>query len=542
MPQKTIKCWWLIAPLLLLIVLSACNTNSKSSTGSSTASLRNAPELPPPSLEQIADAFVRGDGKEPVLPWICKEQPRAEAHSFIEYGPSQRRGHVYRWGSTANLVAGQCAVYMLWDYTPAQLSFSLAWYSRISGIASAELRDQCLKLLTDLEEEEQSTSAGEIRSREGWQIARGDGVDIQFFDTGEETPGTALFELSLTPEQAALVMERNACFTELKEFASEDTPATLHELVSLMSTRGARSILDQYDFSVFKQMSWHTPLDGSDDRDYSQATSYMTGGFIWNTTYLAYISAFNEGRRAQFIFTPSWYAKRNGISAAELALEFDSLLETNEGTRIVFDADNDAYDVEFAYCHVDGVNVVRRQYLKVANPEEQVLYTLYADDEMFPDAPPGVIQGEALLPPAHKKANELELLLREMASMPTAELRKLHIVGFQRDERDIPPHMTGPFSMRQFFDYIAPVTRHQLATITLFNDTYVESFKLTPAWLATKLDMDWQDVDLQFLELAAACGAQDGAFSFGKISISREAGKHTDGVDTWYTCEFPTWP
>jgi hypothetical protein len=540
MTLKPITCWRLIAPLLFLLLV-ACNTGGESTTGSSTAGTRTAAKPQPLSLEEIADAFVRGDGKDPVVGWIAHEIPRAEVHSFLEYGSGQRRGHVYRWGNNMNLEAGLCAVYMLWDYTPVQLSLNLAWYSKVSRISPEALRAQCLELMKELEDIE-SSSTQEIRPRDGWQVAHGDGVDFQFYDTGEDTPGTAMFELSLTPEQAALVMERNARFTELREFASVDTPATLDELVSLMSTQGARGILDQYDFSTFKQMSWHEPLDRSEIRGYSQATSYMAGGFIWNTTYLAYLSAFDDGRRTQFMFTPSWYAKRNGISTAALDLEFDNLLAANGGKRVVFDADNDAYDVAFAYCYVNRVNVVRRQYLKAANPAEQVLYTLYADNELFPDAPDGLTQGQALLPPAGERANELELLLREMASLPTAELRKLHIVGFQRDERNIPPHKTGPFSTRQFFDYIAPVTRHRLATITLLNDTYVESYKFTPAWLGSQLDMDWQDVDQQFIEFAAAYSAQDGTFSFGEITISREAGEHPDGVDTWYTCEFPTWP
>jgi hypothetical protein len=540
MAQKTNLCMRVIASLLLLL-LASCNTSGESTTGGSTTGTRTPPKPQPLSLEQIAEVFARGDGKIPVLGWIVYEMPYAEAHSFIEYGPGQRRGHVYRWGNNLNLEAGLCAVYMLWDYTPVQLSFNLAWYSNVSGIAPQNLREQCLELVAQPAEAESSTVQG-LLLREGWQVAHGDGVDFQFYDTGEDTPGTAMFELSLTPEHAALVMERNARFTELREFASVDTPATLPELVSLMSTQGARGILDRYDFSIFKQMSWHEPLDRSEIRGYSQATSYMTGGFVWNTTYLAYLSAFDEGRRVQFMFTPSWYAKRNGISAAELALEFDDLLDANGGKRVVFDADNDAYDVDFAYCYVDGVNVVRRQYIKAANPEEQVLYTLYADNELFPDAPDGLTQGQALLSQAGERANKLELLLREMIGLSTTELIKQRIVGFQRDERDIPPHKTGPFSTRQFYDYIAPVTRHRLATVTLLNDTYVESFKFTPAWLGSQLDMDWQDVDQLFLELAASHGAQDGAFSFGEISVSREAGEHPDGVHTWYTCEFPTWP
>jgi len=107
---------------------------------------------------------------------------------------------------------------------------------------------------------------------------------------------------------------------------------------------------------------------------------------------------------------------------------------------------------------------------------------------------------------------------------------------------NIPPHKTGPFSTRQIYSYDAPTTHRRLAVITLLNESYRESIELTPAWLGGKLGLEPAVVAEEFAAFAAAHGVRDGRFDYGQLRISLHPGQRDDGTDTWYVCEFPTWP
>jgi hypothetical protein len=495
---------------------------------------------------------VAGDGEAPVKEWIEAEQPYTEAYSFIEYPPEFGSGHAYYWGDWQTRAADYCAVKMLRDYTPAQIDFTLGWYAWLSGRSVAEIKDEYLALHKQKGgTTEENIGASSERIGDNYLIEQ-DEFRAGLFTRDDMDDSLTIIGLMLKPAQLEVVSDKNREFAELLEFGTEDQAATLADLVALLSGPGARGILDQFDFSYFKRNLWYEPLDGSDTRSYRQATIYLNGLQRWDNPAVCYFAAFDAGDSAQLTFTSGWYEKHSGYSAAELEAAFDELYAAAGNGRIALDSVNDAFDVEFAWAYLDGVNLVRRRYLNPPAPRH-AHYMLLAGDELFADAParfPTWSPAELPQPPA--AAGELARLIGEIASTPPAELLNSRAAGARHEQDGLDISLIQPFTMRDYYTLIDPVTQHRLCAAQVLDASYLENFGFNPQWFTDQTELTAGELEREFTALAKSFGVTAAAatmqpgeiasFGYGPLTISYRRGGRDDQADDWYSITPPVWP
>lgn len=534
--------------------LSACK-QTPASGGSDTvtaAAEQHVARQSDTTIGELLDQTVAGDGKQAVRRWIEIEQPEAEAYSFIEYPLEYAAGRAYYWGDWQTRAADYCSVRMLRDYTPVQIDFTLGWYAAVSGRSVAQLTDEFLAA--------HAQYGGTIEENIGASGQRiGDSFHIEtdefragLFTREERGEALAIFGLMLKAEQVAAVSKRNREFRELLEFATEDQPATLEDLVAILAESGARGILDHFDFSAFRQHFWYEPLDGSDSRDYQQATIYNFGLLRWDNPRLCYLAAFDDGRSAQLTFATGWYEKHCGYSAADLDNVFGQLIAAAGNGQITLDSGNDDYDVQFSWAYLDGVNLVRRRYLDPPEPNH-AQYTLLAGEELFADAAPRFPTWSAdELPDTPDSTGRLGQLIAEIAKRPAAELPGAYAGGATHEQIEIEPYLIKPFTMRDYYTLTDPLTQRRLCVIQLLDESHLETFGFNHQWFTEHTGLAAGELEREFSALAAANGVEAAAltmqpgetatFSYGPLTISYQRGRRDDHTDDWYGINPPVWP
>jgi len=504
------------------------------------------------TIGELLDLTVAGDGKHPVTQWIAIEAPHTESYTFIEYPLEYAAGNAYYWGDWNTRGADYCAVRMLRDYTPVQIDFTLGWYAAVSGRSVAQLKDEFMAV-----HRRYSGTVEENLGASGQRIGDSYHIETEQFraglftrdDRGEEL---TIFGLMLKPEQVAAVFTRNREFGDLLEFATEDQPATLAELIATLSGTGARGILDHFEFSSFKQHFWYEPLDGSDSRDYRQATIYTSGLLRWSNPDVCYLAAFDDGRSAQLTFTTGWYEKHCGYPATELDAAFERIFAAAGNGRFNLDSVIDSYDVEFAWAYLDGVNVVRRRYLTPPAPEH-ALYMLLAGDELFPDAPPRFPTWTPdELPSPVEDTQALEQLISEIAATSPSELPAKFAPGAVREQFELEYQLIQPFTIRDYYTVTDPVTRRRHCEEQLLDESYLEAFGFNHQWFTKQTGLAAGELEREFAALAARFGVEASAlsmqpedtanFQYGPLTISYRRGRHDDHSDDWYSIAPPIWP
>jgi hypothetical protein len=504
------------------------------------------------TIGELLELTVAGGGKAPVKRWTEIEAPHVEAYSFIEYPLEYAAGHAYYWGDWNTRAADYCAVRMLRDYTPVQIDFTLGWYAAVSGRSVAQLRDEYMAA-----HQRYGGTVEENIGASGQRVGDSYHIETEQFRAGlftrdDRGEGLTIFGLMLKPDQLAAVDARNREFTDLLKFATADQPATLAELIAILSGTGARGILDHFDFSDFKQHFWYEPLDGSDQRDYHQATIYNSGPLHWNNPELCYLAAFDDGQSAQLTFTTGWYESHCGHSAAELDAAFEQIFAAAGNGRFGLDSVNASYDVDFAWAYLDRVNVVRRRYLKPPAPDH-ALYMLLAGDELFPDAPPRFPAWTPdELPSPAEDTQVLEQLIREIAATPPSELPAKFVPGAMREQFELEYQLIQPFTMRDYYTVTDPVTRRRHCEVQLLDESYLESFGFNHEWFTAQTGLAAGELERGFAALAARFGAEASAlsmqpgdrasFSYGPLTIEYQRGRHDDHSDDWYSISPPIWP
>jgi len=552
--NNTRQCLALIVIIGLTSIFAACNSAREEESASNTAATA-APAAPVPGAATIGDLIgqvVAGDGKAPVKEWIAAKQPYAEAYSFIEYPPDFAAGHAYYWGDWQTRAADYCAVRTLRDYTPVQIDFTLGWYSGLSGRSVAELKDEYLAFHAQSGgTKEENIGAGGERIGDTYMIET-DEFRAGLFTRDETGEQLAICAVMLKPTQLAVVSEKNREFAELLEFADEDQPATLAELVATLAAQGGRGILDHFDFRAFKRGIWYEPLDGSDPRSYRQATIYNSGLLRWNNPSVCYFAAFDAGDSAQLTFTTGWYANHCGHSAKELNASFDELFAAAGNGQIELDSTNDAYDVEFAWAYLDGVNVVRRRYLNPPQPFH-AHYTLLAGDELFADAPPRFptwLPADLPAPPA--EAGELAQLIDEIAETAPGQFLPARAAGARHEQVELDLFLIQPFTMRDYYTLTDPITQHRLCAAQILDESYMEDFGFNPQWFEAQTGLTRGELEHEFTVLAGQFGVtaaaatmqpgESAAFDYGPLTITYRRGLREDQADDWYSITPPVWP
>lgn len=541
--------------LSLAGILTACNPAAEDSQEVSGAESPAAPAAPltgAAAIGSLLKQVVAGDGRQPVKEWIGASQPYAEAYSFIEYPPDFATGHAYYWGDWQTRAADYCAVKTLRDYTPAQIDFTLGWYSWLSGRSVAELKEEYLAYFEECGgTKEENIGASGKRIGDNYMIEQDD-FRAGLFTRDEMTDSLAICGVMLKPAQLDVVTEKNREFSELLTFGEEDQPATLADLIAILAAEGGRGILDHFDFSSFKASIWYEPLDRSDLRDYRQATIYNSGLLRWNNPQLCYFAAFDAGVLAQLTFTAGWYEAHCGYTAVELDTAFDELHTAAGNGRINLDSLNDAYDVDFAWAYLDGVNLIRRRYLNPPQPYH-AHYMLLAGDELFADAAPRFpTWSPDELPDPPAQAAELAQLINEIAAAPPAQLLLTRAAGARREQDGLDLSLIQPFTMRDYYTLNDPVTQRRLCAAQVLDESYLEAFGFNHQWFTAQTELTPGELERQFTELAkhfnvtaAAATMQPGetvSFSYGPLAITYRRGSREDQTDDWYSIAPPVWP
>ncbi len=510
------------------------------------------------SLRKLIDIVAAGDGAALVKDWIAWRQPYGEAYSFLEYPGEFGAGRAYYWGDWQTRTQAFCAVRMQTDYTPVQVDFTLGWFAELTGRTAADLRQEFMSLYAEHggDSEPNLRDSGE---RIGEMLTYStDAAVVRLFADDSRAARHWVLAMMLPAEQVARVVARNDAHPELNEYATEYQPATLSELIVLLREQGARGMLQQFDYTAFKRGKWHTPLDGSDPRDYQQATIYLRSSLAWDDPGTCYFSAFDDGARAQLLFAAAWYETYLGHSADQLAAEFDALLAQHDGTLLRLDAANDAYDMEFGYLDLDGVTAVRRRYLSPPSPGH-AHYVLWAGAPLFAAAPASFPAWSAdELPPLGEAAGPFERFVHEVAATPVPELRAQRLYGFSYEEWPRKLHQVSPFTMLNVLRSTEDVTQRQLCYVELLDDTWLVLIEFRPDWFCRLTGATQGGLESEFAALEdryeAAGTAVPGssnesgdhggavAFEYGPLTIRHLPGDSPDGSEDWYRIELPTWP
>jgi len=220
--------------ICLLGTLAACNPVPDEGDAGNEAVASSAPPASLPlavTLGELLELVVAGDGEQPVKRWIAQEQPKSEAYGFIEYPPEYSAGHAYYWGDWITRADDYCAVRTLRDYTPAQIDFTLGWYADLSGRSVKQLEDEFLAEHERLggQVEQNVSTSGEVIGDS--YLIEAEECRAGLFKRDDLGDRLTVFGVMLKPVQLAVVSERNREFGDLLQFASEDQPATLAELV-----------------------------------------------------------------------------------------------------------------------------------------------------------------------------------------------------------------------------------------------------------------------------------------------------------------------
>jgi hypothetical protein len=541
--------------LLMLIAAGLFTGCPRSDSGDQPPAAPDGSRL---SLGVLVATVAAGDGAVLVRDWIAWRRPHGEAYSFLEYADDYGVGRAYYWGDWQTRRQPFCAVRMQKDYTPVQIDFTLGWFEELTGNTPEDLRQEFMSLHAEHQGDAQPNlrQTGE-RVGEILTYATPTAVVRLFADDSRAVEHWVL-AMMLPAEQVARVVARNDPHPELNEFGTENQPATLDAMIELLRGSGARGMLQQFDFTAFKRSKWHTPLDGSDLRDYTQATIYLRSSLAWDDPGTCYLSAFDGGARAELLFAAAWYETFAGYSADELAIEFEALHAQHGGTTIRLDAANDAYDMDFAYVDLDGVTVVRRRYLKPPHPGH-AHYILWAGPPLFADAPTSFPAWDAdELPPLRDKAGSFEQFIHAVATTPVPQLRAQRLYGFIFEEWPRRLHQVSPFTMLNVLRSTETVTQRQLCHVELLDETWLELLEFRPDWFCQQTGASQGDLESEFAALRSLYGAADttdragtgeggqqpraAGFGYGPLTIRHLPGPSPDGSEDWYRIELPTWP
>lgn len=553
MPRVTLaRTARLLVPVVAAGLLAGCPQDS-GGDGSTEPVVGN--EL---ALRELIDTIAAGDGAALVKEWIAWRQPYGEAYSFLEYPGEYGAGRAYYWGDWQTRMRPFCAVRMQTDYTPVQLDFTLGWFAELTGRTPEDLRQEFMTLHAEHGGDAQPNlrSSGE-RIGDMFTYST-DAAVVRLFADDNRAVEDWVLAMMLPAEQVAHVVARNDAHPELNEFAAAYQPSTLNELIVLLRERGARGLLQQFDFTAFKRGKWHTPLDGSDQRDYTQATLYLRSSLAWDDPGTCYLSAFDDGARAELLFAAAWYETYLGHSADQLAAEFEALHTQHGGTTLRLDAANDAYDMDFAYVDLEGVTVVRRRYLNPPSPGH-THYVLWAGAPLFADAPTSFPAWSAEeLPPLDETAGSFERFIHEVAATPVPQLRAQRLYGFVYEEWPRKLHQVSPFTMLNVLRFTENVTQRQLCHVELLDDTWLEFIEFRPGWFCQLTGAAQGELESEFAALedrheaagSAVQAAADesgehpgaAAFGYGPLTIRHLPGRSPDGSEDWYRIELPTWP